>query len=283
MADARYFIPDHALLKDVYSKDDLRDLLQAGRLSRSDIMVDDQTGLAHLLGDLLTSAYRERQPGALRPDTSLTDVIPQAHEFRADTPLPRPENERVPDEDEDDDYNLEAASDDDEVDQLETTGDLFAPREQKIEVSQPVEQQSEKLLYHGHPSWLAYPKSVLALFAFGTAAWLFYHLHAELAWVIISGALAVLPLLFVALDRSTTSYFITTHRVEMEFGMIGRSTKEVRISDIRAIDVEQDAFKAIVGIGNVKFDSSAGPNAEIEFINVRRPHNLRQAVRELQG
>ena len=56
MPEARYFLPDHASLKDVYTKDDLRELLQAGRLSRSEIVLDDETGLAHLLGDLLASA-----------------------------------------------------------------------------------------------------------------------------------------------------------------------------------------------------------------------------------
>lgn len=283
MPDARYFIPDHASLKDVYSKDDLRGLLQAGRISRSDIMVDDQTGLAHLLGDLLMSAYREKRPEAMQPATAEADEAdeadeaPEEHEFRADTPLPGTEQETEPEWAEDGDGQAKFQYGE------ETTGDLFAPRERRPEEFKPVSQRVEKLLYQGHPSWLAYPKSVLALFAFGAAAWLFHHLRAELAWVIISSALAVLPLLFVALDRMTTSYFITTHRVEMEFGLIGRSTKEVRISDIRAIDVEQDAFKAIVGIGNVRFDSSAGPDAEVEFVNVRRPHNLRQAVRELQG
>ena len=46
--------------------------------------------------------------------------------------------------------------------------------------------------------------------------------------------LAVLPLAFVWLKRTTTTYFVTTRRVEIETGMLGRSTKEVRIGDIRA-------------------------------------------------
>ena len=275
MADARYFIPDHASLKDVYSKDDLRGLLQAGRLSRSDIVFDDQTGLAHLLGDLLMTAYRETRteplPAAADPD----DEQPHGQEFRAHTPLPGPRAELEGEGDDDLDFGPE----DDE----EAREDLPAGRIQQSGEEGLAESEEEELLYHGHPSWRAYPRSVLALFAFGAAAWLFHHLHAELAWVIVSGALAVLPLLFVSLDRTTTSYFITTRRVEMEFGIIGRSTKEVRIADIRAIDVEQGGYHALVGIGNVKFDSAAGSNAEVEFINVRRPHDLKHAVRELQG
>jgi len=271
MADARYFVPDHASLKDVYSKDDLREMLQAGELSRSDIVFDDETGLSHLLGDLLMTAYRESRGERVRTTSGLAGERPQQHEFRAHTPLPRPETDGEGDEGSEYPSGEEAC----EPPRGRTMG-------QSAE-EEPEESDGEELLYHGHPSWRAYPKSVVALFAFGGAAWLFYRFHAELGWVIVSGALAVLPILFVWLDRTTTSYFITSRRVEVESGIIGRSTKEVRIPDIRAIDVVQHGFNALVGIGNVKFDSSAGPNAEVEFINVRRPHDLKHAVRELQG
>ncbi len=43
----------------------------------------------------------------------------------------------------------------------------------------------------------------------------------------------------------------------MEFGLVGRNSKEVRIADIRAIDVRQKSYAALLGIGNVDFDSSA--------------------------
>lgn len=271
MADDRYFLPDHASLKDVYSKDDLREMLQAGKLSRSDIVFDDETGLSHLLGDLLMSAYRESRGDRVRTTPGPAGERPREHEFRAHTPLPRPETDGEGDDD-------SGCPPDEETCGLHRGGPMQQSAEEELE-----ESDGEELLYHGHPSWRAYPKSVGALFAFGGAAWLFGHFHAGLGWVIVSGALAVLPVLFVWLDRTTTSYFITSCRVEVESGIIGRSTKEVRIPDIRAIDVVQHGFNALVGIGNVKFDSSAGPNAEVEFVNVRRPHDLKHAVRELQG
>ncbi|HEY2574068.1 MAG TPA: PH domain-containing protein [Verrucomicrobiaceae bacterium] len=291
MSDARYFIPDHATLKDVYSKDELRGLLQSGKLSRSDILVDDETGLAHLLGDLLRTPYREPRRESARPpneaeeeddkdenetegETNDDEPAPE-QEFRAHTPLPKRGRDSMGE------IELELPADEEET----SSGEEFVMEEadeNDVSGKMPAPNQ-EELLYHGHPSWLAYPRSILALFAFGAAAWLFHFLHAELAWVVVSGALSILPILFVALDRATTSYFITTRRVEMEFGLLGRSTKEVRIADIRAIDVVQEGYNAVVGIGNVRFDSAAGPESEVEFTHVRRPHWLKQAVRELQG
>ena len=288
MSDARYFIPEHATLKDVYSKDDLRELLQMGRLSRSDILIDDATGLAHLLGDLLRMPGRGGNQARGRPAMGAeedeegetddgTDAESGDHEFRGDTPLPRlgrePGDEFAPDdpEDEDEPSSWEEGEAGEEEDELSGGG-----------VSAVAAPERERLLYHGHPSWLVYPKSVRALFAFGAAAWLFHHLHAGLAWVVVSCALAVLPLLFVALDRGTTSYFITTRRVEVESGLLGRTTREIRMADIRAVGVLQRGYGALVGTGHVMFDSAAGPGSEVVFANVRRPHRLKQMVRELQ-
>jgi uncharacterized membrane protein YdbT with pleckstrin-like domain len=102
-------------------------------------------------------------------------------------------------------------------------------------------------------------------------------------WITLLGSIAGLILLFIGLDRTTTTYFVTSKRIELEFGIIGRSTKEVRICDIRAIDVLQKGFGAMMGLGTVRFDSAAGSGPEICFKNVRRPHDIKQLVRELQG
>ncbi|MEZ0386796.1 MAG: PH domain-containing protein, partial [Verrucomicrobium sp.] len=141
----------------------------------------------------------------------------------------------------------------------------------------------EEILFLGHPSWFAYPKSLAITFAcLGGAAFCFTQQYG-LEWIVLLGSIAALILVFVSLDRTTTTYFVTTRRVEMEFGLVGRNSKEVRIADIRAIDVRQKSYAALLGIGNVDFDSSASPGAEVRFKDVRRPHDIKQLVRQLQG
>ena len=103
MSAARYFLPDHPKLTDVYSKGELRAMLQAGQLSRSDMVTDDETGKGYLLGDLLMTPFPDVAVVPLRSTNSLQTRQPsqtQSHEFRADTPLPRVEREEL---DEDDD------------------------------------------------------------------------------------------------------------------------------------------------------------------------------------
>jgi hypothetical protein len=302
---ARYFLPEHPTLTDVYSKHELRGMLQAGQLSRSDMVTDDETGIAYLLGDLLMTPFPDATIVPTRSTNSLKSQPPPAtHEFRADTPLPRVERHALEEDDEQLDEEIEdepevpryekhdEEEEDEEQQQQEGDEQAAAPEasgsgmaqstRMPVHVPQEEDRESEELLYMGHPSWLSFPKALLIVAVCIGSAVYFYQHNVNFEWITLPGSIAGLVLLFVALDRTTTTYFVTTKRVEMEFGILGRNTKEVRICDIRAIDVVQHGFGAIVGLGTVRFDSSASATPEVCFKNVRKPHDLKQLVRELQ-
>lgn len=300
MSLPRYFLPDHPVLTEVYSKADLRAMLQSGELSRSEIVVDDETGLGHLLGDLLAAPY----PDATGPPSQTTSGsrprTPVRQEFRADTPLPRgPSRGENPDADEEEDFEeaeedigpcLEEAAgeDEDEFPEPRASRTPAGAEQGPDESRDPAipmlpSRGGEEILFMGHPSWFAYPRSLVVSSACVAGAFWCFTQDYGLEWVVLLGCLAALILVFVSLDRTTTTYFVTTRRVEMEFGLVGRNSKEVRISDIRAIDVRQRSYAALLGIGNVDFDSSASAGAEVRFKDVRRPHDIKQLVRQLQG
>ena len=286
MSDARYFLPDHSSLKDTYAKEDLRRLVKAGRLSRSEIALDDVTGLAHLLGDLLAAPYHGTTPPgrrAILPEAGASDV----EEFRAATPLPRPESRAPHDaadetffDDEPEDFEDNSGNDDDELDAAGQFSE--SPPVPLPQTGEGVPAEDEEFHYHGRPSWFSYPKSLLAIAAFSTAALLCYQHAVGVVWTATWASLAALTMLLVMLKRTTTEYFVTSRRVEMESGSIGRNTKEIRISDIRAIDVTQAGWNAFMGVGTVEFFSSAD-EADVVFANIWRPHRVKELVRELQG
>ena len=269
MNDNRFFLPDRPDFKDVYSRDDLRQMLKAGQLSRSEIVMDDQTGLAHLLGDLLAAPHPDVVP-TIRRTPPRRPEVPAVQEFRADTPLP------VRDE-------LEYYDEDDQADELEDVhpdeeGWLGAQRE-------PHEPESayEELVYHGRPSFFCYPKSLLLFIIFTAASVWCVKQHLRIELTITAGSLAGLVLVFVALNRSGVDYLVTTERVEIESGMVGRSSKEIRIRDIRAIDVYQSGWNILAGSGTVEFSSAAGMGDQVRFKNVWRPHRIKELVRAMQG
>jgi hypothetical protein len=286
MPQVRYFLPDHPTLREVYSKTDLRNLLQSGELSRSDMVCDDETGLAHLLGDLLAMPYRDATTAPARSTTSSVTsdhAPPISHEFRADTPLPT--SPTLPELAEDDEEELEEEfvdeAEPEEAISPQTTPLDDAPTNESPETDFLPEE--ELLLYLGHPSWFSYPKLLLIFLLCLGGGYFCYAKDCGLEWITLLGSIGGLVLLFISLDRGSTTYYVTTRRVEMEFGIVGRNTKEVRISDIRAIDVTQKGFAAILGLGNVDFDSSASSGAEVRFKDVHRPHAIKQLIRELQG
>ena len=266
MPDSRYFIPDHPSLKDVYSKDDLRKLVVMGKLTRSEIVLDDQTGMAHLLGDLITVPHHESH---VVDDSEEPEKHGHGHlEFRARTPLPQPEPPFVPEEapvDEEEFY-------DDAEEEIEPDD---GPQEELMPIP-------ERLVYRGRPSWFSYPKLVLTFAASVAIAVWAYREHYEMSLIVTAAALAGLAIVLIVLDRTTTEYFVTTERVEMESGVVGRNSKEIRVEDIRAIDVYQRGWLALFGVGTVEFSSSAGLEAEVSFKNVWRPHRIKERVRELQ-
>lgn len=289
MSVPRYFLPEHPRLTDVYSKGELRGLLQTGELSRSDMVTDDETGISYLLGDLLAMPFRDAEVLPSRSTSSLNTPQTIPHEFRADTPLPRNERDLPEPVFESDDR---AFRDEDRPDEDEEGPDL--PEDATFEEDTPPYEDDEpdaleedftgeELLYMGHPSWFAFPKSLMVAAVCAGSAVYFYTHNIGLEWLTLLGSISGLVLLFIGLDRTTTTYYVTTKRVEMEFGIMGRNTKEVRIVDIRAIDVEQEGMGAIIGLGTVKFDSSASAGPEVCFRDVRRPHDIKQLVRDLQG
>ncbi len=270
MSQNHYFLPDHPSLREVYDKNDLRLLLQNGELSRSDMVLDDETGKAHFLGDLLAMPYSEtdRAPKNDTPSTPVTS-LPRSIEFRADTPLLGPEARLFDEPDDEDEWSEQK-------------------EEQQREEWQPSSEHSplrveDDLYYVGHPSWFAYPKSLLFSLLFMAVAVFCYQNKYGIEWLILTGSIAALALVFISLDRATTTYFITKRRVEVEFGIIGRNSREARIADIRAIDVRQKGLSAFFGMGTVDFDTAANQGTEVRFINVSRPHDLKQLVRQLQA
>lgn len=356
MANARYFLPDHPTLTDVYSKHDLRAMLISGELSRSDMVLDDETGHGHFLGDLLAMPYpdvtnmpRRSTSSTTGGDIPPTPQLPPNHEFRADTPLPRPETdfrppsqrrtrregdhdeqdpgeeleeedahfdeedlEDIPEEEDDypqdddvadDDDDRAAYAEDPDEDALHLSasaagsGPMLPVQEWRPghphgaplrpylgdgETFHPEDRGPEEMLYQGHPSWLAYPKSLLAFAVTVASAVLSHQWQFGMEWVLLFSSVAGLILLFVGLDRFTCTYFVTSRRVEMEYGVLGRNTREVRIRDIRAIDVQQTGWRALLGMGTVRFDSSVSAGPEVHFRNVHRPHTIKELVREMQ-
>jgi hypothetical protein len=138
---------------------------------------------------------------------------------------------------------------------------------------------SNRILYAGHPSVLNYPASLLALIGGITGGVWLYRLDPNLT---LAGlALAVAGLVRLSFVRFTHDYHIRPRRIELTTGFIARSSREVRIEDIRSINVTCRGILGMFGIGTVDFLTS-GDTPEVSFERVWAARKIKTLVRKLQ-
>jgi uncharacterized membrane protein YdbT with pleckstrin-like domain len=136
--------------------------------------------------------------------------------------------------------------------------------------------------FEGRRTWLNFWKSL----SFGvigfTAGFVYWTVEGNL-WSLFGGLLLAAVIYgYVCMVRSMALYLVTPRRVEIIYGLITKSSNEVRVKDIRTINVKKSGFKGLLGVGNVEFSSSGGDGSEVIFRDVWAAQSVKALVRELQ-
>ena len=260
MASARYLLPQHPTLSGPHTKEELYVLVERGSLARGEIVMDRVTKRSHKVGELIGG-----MPPPRMPEASARLDRPAYQEFVGDTPWETPrakEPAAKPEEDGGD----EAAEED-------------PAAEEEDEEDEAVD-DSETVHFRGHPSWFSFLGAMLLVVLLLSGAVASIPMGGK--YCLLGLGLASLPLCSAVISRQLHEYYVTTERVEMDWGLIGRSSKEIRIVDIRAIDVRQGGLSGFFAVGTVDFFSAGSTEAEVQFKNVYRPHRIKELVRQLQ-
>jgi uncharacterized membrane protein YdbT with pleckstrin-like domain len=153
----------------------------------------------------------------------------------------------------------------------------------------PANTSAEQTLWSGTVSHLHYAGkwflAVLLFAAAGASFWLALPDYASILWGARVG-LAVLALLLIGwihLDRIQRRYAVTNKRVSVDRGIINRTSNEIRIQDIRSINLHKSGFTGLLGIGRVEFSSAATDDADVIFWNTPDAEKVRDLVRSLQA
>ena len=155
-------------------------------------------------------------------------------------------------------------------------------------MNEPAPAPTEQTLWTGTVSHLHYAGKwllvVILLLATIGSIWFALPEYAHVLW----GARAALVLLallligWIQLDRIRRRYTVTNKRVSVEYGIINRTSNEIRIPDIRSINLSKKGFSGLLGIGRVEFSSAATDDAEVIFWNTPDAEKVRDLVRSLQ-
>lgn len=138
------------------------------------------------------------------------------------------------------------------------------------------------VLWQGHPSLFHYLPALI-VFVILTASGIGLLIWRIELW--LGAALAAAGLIILGLTlflRSTRSYLISERRVEFIYGIISKSSQEILIEDIRAINVKKNGILGLLGIGDVEFSSAGSTDIEVSFVTIGRAATVKQIVREIQ-
>lgn len=152
----------------------------------------------------------------------------------------------------------------DEIEPSPSSVSSTADLSNSVEVPQP-KTVNEVTLWTGHPSHWNYFWSwvlgVLLLAAFG---------------------LGLLIIIWIYFDRARRVYTVTNRKVIFQSGIFVKSTNEIRIKDIRSVNVSKRGLGGFIGIGSVEFSSAATDRADIIFLGISGADDVRDIVRKLQ-
>lgn len=201
-----------------------------------------------------------------------------------------PKEEEVEDEDEDyeDDFEEVAWEDGiwyaDEDEDDDYTDEPAGEAARKAALS---ELDSDEVICRLHPHIFGYPKllGTVILLVVGSLALLVLGPMIGLSDDSLSmGGFGLAGLTFglLLILRSFDNYYITRSRAEIVQGMIAKSSKEVRLSDIRRIDVDKRGLLGLLNVGDVKLSSAGTGGFDVIFAYVKAGHKLKKVLRRVQ-
>ncbi len=112
------------------------------------------------------------------------------------------------------------------------------------------------------------------------------HWHYFWAWfwglILAVVLIGLFIIAWIYLDRSRRTYIVTSRKVILEWGLFAKSSNEVRIADIRSINVIKHGLLGLLGVGDIEFSSAATDKAEIVFASISGATEVRDLVRKYQ-
>lgn len=266
---ARYTLQNHPAFGEPLSRDDLHMLVSRGSLARGEMCLDEDTGLMHTVGELVSGMQRRPATRARIARPAYREISPDMDSYDEPPRPPAPV-------DLEDDEEEEAESDPEAEIEPEEDADAPVPEPKKRSYTP----SGEVILHHAHPSWLGYTKALFLVLLLLVASGLLFIIQLEYA--IMAVLCAVSLLIAVGIARYSRDYIVTRERVELIWGIIGRSSKEARICDIRSIDVYEEGLKGLLGLGTIDFSTAANAGIEVQFKDMRQAHVVKDLVRKLQ-
>lgn len=135
------------------------------------------------------------------------------------------------------------------------------------------------------PSWNAYVDRLsIAAGSLFLALYSRFVLTLEGVATLIPFALAgfaVFMVLSIVVTRYSYRYAIEDGRLSANTGLISKNETQIRLQDIRGVNVTQSITDRMLNTGNLSFSSSAQNEAEVVFLGIDSPMVVRKQIQAL--
>ena len=134
--------------------------------------------------------------------------------------------------------------------------------------------KEEKILWEGRPTLWKHAGSII--------------------WSVVISLVIAIPTLGIGLlllpiwwfgiymERKKRKYIVTNKRVKVEFGLFSKSSNEIRIKDIRNVNVVKKGIGGMFGIGSLEFSSAGGTGVEVSFTAISNAEEVKKMVYVMQ-
>lgn len=84
------------------------------------------------------------------------------------------------------------------------------------------------------------------------------------------------------LETMYTELTVTSKRTVLRKGIIAKQTTEVQHDDVRNIQVDQNVYERLAGVGDLAISSSGQDELEIHVHGIPRPNEVAEIIRDMQ-
>ncbi len=143
----------------------------------------------------------------------------------------------------------------------------------------------EQVIFQGHPSWRAilgfYLKGVLIAAIAGVIAKLVGAGGGTVFLVVL--VIIALTVLVGFVKRVSTTYTITSRRLNIKRGIVSREVQETRLERVQNVNYRQSVYQRLTQIGDVDFDTAATDDYNFVFAGVADPAEVVHRVDQATG
>ena len=100
-------------------------------------------------------------------------------------------------------------------------------------------------------------------------------------WILAFGWL-IFPIFIAIWMRYSVLLRITSRQVILETGILDKDFREIFITDIRTIDIEQRFYQRFLGYGTIKLASAGTDRYELAAEGIKHPHRVEDIINSIR-